>query len=81
MKSFKISNLVTKILFSVKTRKLIHMGYKIRAGGSEIFSKKKEKKKKENKRRGGGDVYSGPKSTNTLWQVVQCLVFLMMNFS
>ena len=52
MKSFKISNLVTKILFSVKTRKLIHTGYKIRAGGSEIFSKKK--KNNNNKQRMGG---------------------------
>ena len=57
MKSFKISNLVTKILFSVKTRKLIHMGYKIRAGGSEIFSKKKRKKKKKISEGGGGRLF------------------------
>ena len=41
MKSFKILNLVTTILFSSeKTSKLMNGGVLIRAGGSEIFSKK-----------------------------------------
>ena len=47
MESFKISNLVTKMLFSPdKTRKLIN-------GGSLFFEKKQVRR---------GEVYSGPKS-------------------
>ena len=44
MKSFKISNLVTKTLFSSeKTKKLIDGGVQIRAGSSEIILSKNER--------------------------------------
>ena len=60
MKSFKISNLVTKTLFSSeKTKKLIDGGVQIRAGSSEIILSKNERAGWG----GWGGGYSGPKSS------------------